>query len=152
MFTAAQERYLQGVAIPMRMACTTQSGWPTVLSLWYLYEDGVLKCATQASARVVGYLRNNHRCGFEIAGDLPPYCGVRGPGRATIDPASGVAVLERLLLRYLGNLDTPLARRLLRRAGDEVAITIRPLKVYAWDFRSRMAQSLPDLSAKLCPS
>ncbi|MBN1247191.1 MAG: pyridoxamine 5'-phosphate oxidase family protein [Anaerolineae bacterium] len=152
MFTAAQARYLRQVVIPVRLACVTASGWPAVLSLWYLYEDGLLKCATQASARVVAYLRNEPRCAFEVAADVPPYCGVRGQGRADIDDTSGAEVLARLLERYVGDLDTPLARQLLRRSDSEVAIVIRPLQVFAWDFTDRMADTFPELPPKICPA
>ncbi len=152
MFTPSQERYLQQTAIPIRLACVTQSGWPMVLSLWYLYEDGLLKCATQSSARVVAYLRGEPRCAFEIAADLPPYCGVRGQGRAAIEAETGAAVLARLITRYVGNLDAPLARDLLRRSDGEVAIVIRPIQVFAWDFTDRMSHSFPDLPPRLCPT
>lgn len=152
MFTPTQEQYLRETVIPMRLACATQSGWPMVLSLWYLYEDGCLKCATQASARVVAYLRNDPRCAFEIAGDVPPYCGVRGQARATIDDAAGPDMLESLLVRYVGDLELPLAQQLLKRKNAEIALVIRPLQVFAWDFSDRMADSFPDLPAKVCPA
>lgn len=152
MFTPAQERYLRQVVIPVRLGCRTESGWPMVLSLWYLYQDGLIKCATQDAARVVAYLRNDPRCAFEIAADVPPYCGVRGQGRAEIDETSGAEVLERLLERYVGDLDAPLARQLLRRSDSEVAIVIKPLQVFAWDFTDRMADTFPELPPKVCPA
>ena len=96
------ERYLAETRIPLRLSCLSDSGWPVVLSLWYLFEDGHLYCATPQTAKVVGYLTGEPRCAFEIASDLPPYCGVRGRALATIEQARGVEILERLLERYLG--------------------------------------------------
>ncbi len=88
--------YLEAVRIPLRLSCLTTSGWPIVLSLWYLHEAGRLYCATLATARVVEYLRREPRCGFEVGADQPPYCGVRGQARAEIDPALGQDAPARL--------------------------------------------------------
>jgi hypothetical protein len=151
LITPKTDHYLRHVAIPMRLSCISTSGWPVVLSLWYLYSKGRLYCATQKTARVIQNLQRDSRCAFEIAADQPPYCGVRGQGIATIDPHSGVKVLERLLVRYLGGTDNPLANRLLAASQDEVAIIVEPVKVFTWDYSDRMRGSVAGPEAKLCP-
>ncbi len=146
--------YLETVRIPLRFACTTESGWPMAVSLWFKHQNGRLFCATQKSARVVSYLQNDPRCAFEIAADLPPYCGVRGQAIASIDENIGVEILEQLLVRYLGGMDSALGRNLLAKSDDEVAIILKPVKIYTWDFSSRMQDvNLPklDLADKVCP-
>lgn len=146
--------YLNVTRIPMRLACATQTGWPMVVSLWYLYQDGQLFCATQKTSRVVSYLQHDPRCAFEIAADLPPYCGVRGQAMARIEDDLGVLVLERLLDRYLGGLDNNLARGLLSNSHNEVAIVLEPVQIYRWDFSNRMTDvvsKMLDLVAKVCP-
>ena len=145
------EKYLQETKIPIRLSCLMESGWPTVLSLWYLLEKGSLYCATPESAKVVSYLRAEPRCSFEVASDQPPYCGVRGRAVATIDPDRGVEILERLLFRYLGGINDPLAKNLLGRPGPEVAIRLDPKNFYTWNFTDRMADSLAYQEAKICP-
>ncbi len=130
--------YLDEMRIPLRLAVVTQSGWPMVLSLWYVLSDGMLWCATQDTARVVRYLRRDPRCGFEVASEQPPYRGVRGQGRATLSPEHGRRILEILLDRYLGGRESSLARRLLARAGREVAIGVAPTRVFTWDYTERM--------------
>jgi hypothetical protein len=145
------EQYLRDVAIPLRLSCVTPAGWPTVLSLWYVYCAGYLYCATQESARMVDYLRHEPRCGFEVAADMPPYCGVRGQGIATMDSASGVDTLEQLLIRYLGSTETQLGKRLLAQSHNEIAIVIEPVKVFTWNYTSRMRDSVPAPLEKLCP-
>ena len=55
------EEYLKAVLIPLRLSCMTQSGWPMIVSLWFFYQEKKLYCATQLSAKVVGYLKNNPR-------------------------------------------------------------------------------------------
>jgi general stress protein 26 len=146
--------YLEQVKIPLRLACTTGSGWPVAVSLWFKHQNGSLFCATQKSARVVTYLKNNPRCAFEIAADLPPYCGVRGQAVAQIDESIGSEVLEQLLVRYLGGVDSKLAQSLIAKSESEVAIILKPVKIYTWDFSSRMQDIiLPtlDLEGRVCP-
>jgi len=146
--------YLESVRIPLRLACTTESGWPMAVSLWFKHQNGRLFCATQKSARVVSYLQNDPRCAFEISADLPPYCGVRGQAIASIDESIGVEILEQLLVRYLGGMDSALARILIAKSDDEVAIILKPVKIYTWDFSSRMQDViLPkfNLTDKVCP-
>ena len=79
------EKYLQETKIPIRLSCVMESGWPAILSLWYLFEKGSLYCATPENAKVVSYLHAEPRCSFEVASVQPPYCGVRGRAIAVID-------------------------------------------------------------------
>jgi hypothetical protein len=145
------ENYLQETKIPLRLSCVMESGWPAVLSLWYLFEEGSLFCATPKNARVVSYLRAESRCSFEVASDQPPYCGVRGRAIATIDPDLGIEILELLLDRYLGDVNSPLAKKLLERPDPEVAIRLDPQNFYTWNFTNRMADSLSRQETKICP-
>jgi nitroimidazol reductase NimA-like FMN-containing flavoprotein (pyridoxamine 5'-phosphate oxidase superfamily) len=149
--SAKTKQYLRDVVIPLRLSCVSASGWPVVLSVWYLHRDGLFYCATQETARVVSYLRHEPRCAFEIAADHPPYCGVRGQGMATIDTTAGVEILEQLLVRYLGSAETRLGKRLLAQSHNEVAIVIEPVKVFTWNYTSRMRDSASEPSDKLCP-
>ena len=132
------ERYLDGTVIPVRLACCSKRMSPSVVSLWFLYSDQILWCATQQSAKTVSILRENPKCGFEIAGEQQPYRGVRGQGVARIDAEQGPAVLERLILRYLGDGNESLARWLRSRSSSEVAVAIRPSNLYSWDYSRRM--------------
>jgi hypothetical protein len=133
--------YLDETVIPLRLACHTKTGWPLVLSLWFTHEDGVLWCATRSNARVLRHLRHDPRCAFEVARDAPPYRGVRGQARCSFHPERGGEILRVLLQRYLGNLETRLARWLLSREADEVAIRIAPVRLSSWDFTERMVES-----------
>jgi nitroimidazol reductase NimA-like FMN-containing flavoprotein (pyridoxamine 5'-phosphate oxidase superfamily) len=152
MITPEVSAYLEQSLIPLRLSCVTPSGWPVVLSLWYLYRDGRLYCATQERAKVVSYLRHEPRCAFEVASDQPPYCGVRGQARAVIDADLGAEILRQLLLRYLGGTDNPLARQLLSRGQTEVAVIIEPVTLFKWNFTARMKDSIIVDTPKPCPA
>jgi len=138
-WSAAEIRqYLSGAEIPVRVACLATGGTPLLCSLWFLFDDDAIWCATPQSARLAVLLEQDSRCAFEVAGDLMPYRGVRGQGVARLSRADGPAVLLRLIDRYLHSRDTAFARWLIARQQDEVAIRIDPEWVTAWDFSSRM--------------
>jgi hypothetical protein len=132
------ERYLRETVVPVRLACLTASGWPLVLSLWFLWRDGALWCASRPGARVVEHLGRDARCAFEVAREAPPYRGLRGQARATVLRAAGGPLLGELIDRYLGARTSPLARRLLAGAADEVAIRVVPTRLTSWDYTARM--------------
>lgn len=144
--------FLNAVRIPIRLACKTKTDWPMVISLWFLHQDGLLYCATKSSAKIVSYLQYDNRCAFEIAADLPPYCGIRGQAKVWIDEKLGVEVLDKLLVRYLGETNSDLAKELRANSESEVAIVIEPVRIYTWDFSDRMEAIEIDYSSKkICP-
>lgn len=137
---AGIERFLGEAEIPVRIACIAGNGAPLVCSLWYLYAEGALWCATRQDADVVAMLGREPRCAFEIAGDAPPYRGVRGQGRATLSPGDGAGILGRLVDRYVGDRRTHFARWLLVRQDREVAIRVDFEWLTSWDFTARMSR------------
>ena len=135
-------RFLARSVIPLRIGVTTPSGWPLVLSVWFVPVRDELLAATRPTSTLVRCLRERPRCGFEVAGDTPPYHGIRGRAEVVLDHSAGAATLDRLLERYLGGRTSPLAERLRHDASDEVCIRLRPVSVISWDYRARMASSL----------
>ncbi len=132
------QAFLDDTVIPIRIASSGRTS-PLVQSLWFLYDEDALWCASQVESVLTRRLRADPRCGFEIAGDLPPYRGVRGTGRAELLPERAATVLPRLISRYLGDDPSPLATWLLSRVDSEAAIRISDLRVTSYDFTSRMA-------------
>jgi len=134
--------FLHQTVIPIRLGSLRidEQGRPSpvVQSLWFAYRDEALWCATQAAAALVARLRRDAAVGFEICGDVPPYRGVRGSGRAEVIPEAE-DVLRELISRY-GQQGTPLADWLLGRLASEVAIRISDLRISTWDYSARMAR------------
>lgn len=133
----AIEDFLHESTIPLRLA-SAGSNAPLVQSLWFLYEDSALWCCTRADAVVTRRLLRDPHCGFEVCADTAPYRGVRGHGAADIVPDRAADVLPRLIDRYLGSTESDLAKWLLSRLDEEVAIRIGDLSVTSFDFTRRM--------------
>ena len=128
--------FLRTTAIPLRLASAGRN--LLVQSLWYEFDGSSLWCASQTDSVLVRRLRKDDRVGFEVSADSPPYRGVRGHGRAHLDPPRAADLLPRLIDRYLGPKPSPLADWLLSRIDNEVAIRIDGLTVTSWDYSARM--------------
>jgi len=135
-------QFLDDSVIPMRLGVQSSAGWPLVMSVWFILDGSELLGATRPTSTLVRCLERRAGCGFEIAADSLPYRGVRGHADVELDGDAGGATLDRLLVRYLGSLTSPLAIRLRARADDEVCLRLRPRSLVSWDFSSRMAPGL----------
>jgi hypothetical protein len=138
----AAAAFLSETTVPLRLACLTPRERLWMLSLWFRWTDDdgepALWCATSAGADVVSYLESSDEVAFEVSTNDPPYRGVRGNGTATLEPDPDKELLESLIVRYLGDTDSDLARGLLAGDREEVRIRIEPRTLYSWDFSDRM--------------
>jgi len=141
------ETFLDEAVVPARIGCHNPAGGLWMLSLWYRYRDGRLQCATSKDADVVGFLRKNDEICFEVSTNRPPYMGVRGAGRATLEGDGAKDVLRSLVDRYLGTREAEMAQWLLREEREEVCISIEPSRMYTWDFTQRMHGAIAESPA-----
>jgi len=133
------EEYFQQTRFPLRFSCITSKGYPTVFSLWYIYENGRIWCAVQEDSAIANILRSNNKCGFEVGPNSSPYMGVRGKGDAKLVSEKGGEVLKKLIDRFLDDANAGLSDWLLSRKETETAICIDPTWLYSWDYSQRMA-------------
>lgn len=131
--------FLEQERSPLRLALNDHDGFPLLASLWFRYAEGALWCATHRDSLVARRLAQDPRAAFEVSVSEPPYVGVRGQAAVECVARRGQQELEVLLERYLGGRDSKLARWLLSRADEEVALRIRPKWLTSWDFRERMS-------------
>lgn len=130
------------LTIPLRIAMQAKQG-VLIVPLWFEYREARFWCATQADSVCAKALRRVGHCAFDISTNDMPYRGLRGQAKVTCVAEAGAAQLDRLLVRYLGGLDSPLARRLRKRAATEVALVLEPTRLTHWDYAARMRDSLP---------
>ncbi|MGB6629126.1 MAG: hypothetical protein WBE61_13435 [Nitrososphaeraceae archaeon] len=138
-------QYLIDSDLPIRFACLSTSDWPAVVSLWYVYSDEKFYCATQSTAKIIRYLRHSPKRGFEIAGDRFPYHGIRGYGNESILKDKGENILRMLVQKYFKGKETSKLYKLLlseKHLQNEVAIEITPIRLFEWDYKERMSDSV----------
>jgi nitroimidazol reductase NimA-like FMN-containing flavoprotein (pyridoxamine 5'-phosphate oxidase superfamily) len=133
------ETFLGSAAIPARISAISTSGWPVIVSLWFLYENGNLFCATRSTSKIARLLTDQPRVAFEVSGDTPPYFGIRGQGLASISADGNGVLLSRLVERYLGEERPRFREWLSKGSKNEVAIRVSPVRIMSWDYRKRMA-------------
>ena len=133
------EEHLRVTNLPLRLAATSPTGWPMVVSLWFIYNSGTLVCATKRQARIASSIAQSPRCAFEVARETAPYFGVRGQGVASISSENAHEMLEKLADRYISKDKAQFKKWLLTSSADEVVISIRPVAFHSWDYRKRMA-------------
>ena len=124
--------------IPIRLGFIKPNGAPSIISLWYIDMNGKIYCATQKTAKIIHYLKNQPICGFEISADQPPYKGSRGEGIVKIIPTKGPEILNILIKKYLGEKESILSKFLRGQSKNEIAIEITPTKIFHYDYSKRM--------------
>lgn len=131
--------YLTSIVVPARLA-VSRDEYPLLCSLWYRFneETGVIQCVSHESSFLIKVLKGSKKVAFEIAENIPPYCGVRGTGDVTLTKQGADEVLDSLLKRYLDETNASLADWLLSRVQQEYVIEIQPASISAWDYSSRM--------------
>ena len=132
------DTFLAETVVPIRLATTRPDGSLWIVTLWYRHRDGVIECATPATADVVRFLDHDAAVAFDVSTNGMPYRGIRGSGIADVSPDPEKTVLGDLLERYLGGTESTLAESLLDEDRDEVRIRIEPRTIYSWDFADRM--------------
>ncbi len=125
----------------LQLATIDEEGYPSIQPLWFLYEKepGKIYISTQKKTRKTRNLYNNsNKIYFSIDDENFPYRGVKGRGIARIseDIEWNRPIIEKIIIKYLGTLDNPLAQMITENAkkGMQVVIEITPKFFSAWDF------------------
>lgn len=134
------EKFLRDSKLNMQLSTIDEDGHPNIHPVWFCYQDGKLYTGTQKTSKKLQNLRANPgKVYFSIDDENLPPKGVKGRGEARIledNPQKNVAIIEKMVLKYLGTLEHPLAKSLADagRSGSEVVIEITPKFFSAWDF------------------
>jgi hypothetical protein len=86
-------------------------------------------------------MNKNRNMYFCIDDPNIPYKGVRGKGNVKIhgDVDFNVPIVEKIHMRYLGNLEHPVSRELISavKKGQSVVLEISPKYYSTWDYSRR---------------
>lgn len=124
----------------VQLATIDEAGDPNIQPLWFNYDggDGTLYIMTPKMSKKVQNVRDRPTIYFSIDDETLPYKGVKGKGTVTVieDPALVVPLVEKINMKYLGNLDNPIAKRTMENAkkGDQVLLKVQPHFFSTWDF------------------
>jgi general stress protein 26 len=124
----------------VHLGTVDEKGHPNVHPAWYFYDPlkEMIYIETSKQAKKTYNLRKNENVYFCIDDPNPPYKGVRGKGNVKIheDINFNVPIAEKIMVRYLGNLEHPMAQALLdlQRKGQSVVLAISPKYYSTWDY------------------
>jgi len=130
--------FLDSAIIPVRISAISTTGWPVIVSLWFIRQTDTLLCATRSTSKIAKLLVADPHVAFEVSGETPPYFGIRGQGLASLSEDKNAVLLSQLVERYLGDERAQFRQWLLKGSKDEIAICIKPLRIMSWDYRKRM--------------
>jgi len=113
---------------------------PNIHPAWYYYDvlTNKIYIETSKQAKKTYNLRKKEDVYFCIDEPNPPYKGARGKGTVKIheDVNFNIPIAEKIMVKYLGNLEHPMAKTLLdfQKKGQSVVIEISPKYYSTWDY------------------
>jgi uncharacterized pyridoxamine 5'-phosphate oxidase family protein len=124
----------------MHIGTLDEKGEPNVIPTAYHFDENKNKIYIQThkgSIKVENLIRKNI-ISFCVDDPNPPYKGVRGKGKVTMDEdiSHNLSIAEALLIKSLGTLDHPMARWILNETekGKRVILEIIPSYYSTWDY------------------
>ena len=111
---------------------------PLVHPVWYYYKDGKFFVSVDREGVKAQSLRKNPNVYFliDVDPDDGPPRGVRGKGIARVvdDPAYASKVTIQNVMRYLGSIETQIAKKLIEMGKESSVIEITPRYIATWKF------------------
>jgi len=116
---------------------------PNIHPAWYYFDsiNNKLFIETSKSSKKMSNIKKNNTVYFCIDEPNIPYKGVRGKGDVKIheDIDYNVPIAEKIMTKYLGDLEHPVAKLLLSyiKNGDSAILEITPDYFSTWDNSKR---------------
>jgi len=131
----------------IHLGTVDEKGHANIHPAWYYYDASMDKLYVQTGkqSKKTYNVRNNEMIYFCIDDQNPPYKGVRGKASVNIheDVNFNTPIAEKILIKYLGNLQHPSAKTLLaaQNKGQLVVLEISPIYYSAWDNSKQLDQT-----------
>jgi len=129
--------FLQNEPLLMRLGVIDSDEYPLVHPVWFIYENEKFMIVSERNSAKVRILSKNNKLYFvvdNVTEENGP-CGVRGRGVAKIIDDSNHAqeVMQKLIIRYMGSLERPIAKKLMQSAkSNSVVIEVYPKFLGTW--------------------
>lgn len=124
----------------LQIATIDSDGDPVIQPVWYLYDQNADKIYinTSRESQKVKNIGRKDIVYFSVDEDASPYRCVKGKARASVseDSNRNLSIVEKMVEKYLGDLDHPFSRQMLDqlKRGDSLVIELSPTYYSAWDF------------------
>jgi general stress protein 26 len=109
--------FLTTKVLNLHFGTVDENGHPNIHPVGYYYDPSNNKfyVLTGRESKKVNNLKRNEIVYFCVDDSNPPYKGVRGKGSAKIreDANFNIPIWEKIMFRYLGNLEDPMAQGVL---------------------------------------
>jgi nitroimidazol reductase NimA-like FMN-containing flavoprotein (pyridoxamine 5'-phosphate oxidase superfamily) len=132
------DAFLTDSKIPLRLGTIDSKDHPMIHPVWFQYSNNKLYLFSNKDARKVRNIRGKKTVYFSVDTDALPNKGVRGKGTATIlnDVGKSVSITEKIVAKYLGDLNTPMAKSMVDgvRKGAAILVEITPFYFSTWDY------------------
>lgn len=132
--------FLTTKVLNVHLGTVDESGHANIHPAWYYYDTSKEKLyvETGKNSKKMENLSRNDTIYFCIDDPSPPYKGVRGKGSVKVheDVNYNVLIAQKIHLRYLGNLEHPIAYELIDaiKRGQSVVLEISPKYFSTWDY------------------
>ena len=131
--------FLTAGKLNVHLGTVDEKGDANIHPAWDHYDlpTNKIYIETSKQAKKTYNLRNKENVYFCIDDPNPPYKGARGKGTVKIheDVNFNIPIAEKIMVKYLGNLEHPMAKALLdlQKKGQSVVIEISPKYYSTWD-------------------
>lgn len=133
------ERFLES-KLNLQFATVDNKGDPNIQPVWFYYDKNVEKIfiMTGKNTKKSQNVRQRPTIYFCIEDGNSPYKGVKGKGVATStdDLQTVISISDKMIMKYLGTPDSPMAKVVSERSksGEGIIIEITPKFFSTWDF------------------
>ena len=133
-------KFLSDSKLNLHLGTVDAELYPNIHPTWYIYDESkdTIFVETSKHSKKINNLKRNDKIYFCVDDGNPPYKGIRGKGNVRIltDPDANFPIAKKIMLKYLGSTDHPMAKTLLEnvRNGNSVALEIKPIYYSTWDY------------------
>ncbi|MGD9672552.1 MAG: pyridoxamine 5'-phosphate oxidase family protein [Candidatus Nitrosocosmicus sp.] len=133
------EQFLES-KLNLQFATVDSKGDPNIQPVWFYYDKNEEKLfiMTGKNTKKSQNVRLRPTIYFCIEDGNSPYKGVKGKGIATISDVvqTVISTSDKIIMKYLGTLDSPMAKAISERSksGEGIIIEITPKFFSTWDF------------------